>query len=57
MALFCTQGGAKPGKTLRDMEALCGRAPVATLSLRAKAVKSGQFAATLDPFVEKLAGG
>ena len=57
VALFCTQAGKSPGHTFADMEELCGRPPVATLSLRAKLVKAGQFAPMVDEFAEKLRQG
>jgi len=54
VALFCTQGGKSPGHTLEDMQELCGKPPVETLSLRTKTVKSGDFAGAVDAFVERL---
>jgi flavodoxin len=53
-AFFCTQGGRSPGRTFQDMQALCGKAPVATLSLQAKVVKAGEFAPQADAFAEGL---
>lgn len=54
VALFCTQGGSSPGHALEDMQELCGKPPVETLSLRTKTVKSGNFAEAADAFVERL---
>ena len=54
VAFFCTQGGSKPGHTFADMEALCGRPPLDTLSLRTKTVKRGDFGGSADDFCDRL---
>ncbi len=56
VAFFCTQAGPKPGHTFADMEALCGKPPVETLSLRTKTVKAGLVAESIEAFVDRLKG-
>ena len=53
-AFLCTMGGSGDAGTYADMEELSGLVPVAKLTLRQREVKSGQHAAKLAAFAEKL---
>lgn len=58
-AFFCTMGGSGEKGTFREMEALCGCAPLAKMALREKDVKSGDeenFRAKVREFADTVAG-
>ena len=48
VAFFCTMGGGGDQGAFREMEVLCGRAPVATLALRERHVKQDDQGKFLD---------
>jgi flavodoxin len=54
VALFCTQGGETEGSTFLDMTELCGKTPVATLSLRHESVAENTCAERLAEFADEL---
>jgi flavodoxin len=54
VAFFLTHGGAPPDKAFREMEALAGRTPVATLVVPEKDVKAGQFETAVRAFAATL---
>jgi flavodoxin len=51
---FVTLGGAPADKTFREIGALAGRAPLATLAVRDKDVKAGNVRAAVESFVAAL---
>ncbi len=53
-AFFCTHGGGGPSRAYADAEMLLGQPLVATLSLRDRAVKSGDMNPLVDPFIQSL---
>ena len=57
VAFFLTTGGQGIEKTFRKMQALCGKAPLATLGFTEKELKgdAGAVAAKVKAFAEKLA--
>ena len=54
VAFFCTQGGAGADKVFRDMAALCGTEPVATLVVTEKELKTGAYRDRLALFAKAL---
>ncbi len=54
VAFFLTTGGTGIENTFEQMRELCGRTPVATLGLKARDVKKGQYADAVAEFVAKL---
>jgi len=59
VAFFLTTGGQGIEKTFRKMEALCGKAPLATVGVTEKELKNGTGAvgAKVKAFAEKVAAG
>ena len=55
VAFFCTQGGSGGDRAFRQMEAVCGKKPVATLAILEKELK-GDFGAKVKEFAKKLTG-
>jgi len=53
VAFFCTQYGSK-SDALKEMEALCGRKPVATLMLRRSQVETGDYADVVRQFCAQI---
>jgi flavodoxin len=51
IALFSTHGGDDEGRTFQDMVALCGKPPVATLSLKHEAVVQDDYEEKFVEFV------
>ena len=54
VAFFLTLGGTSAEKAFREMEALGGLAPKATLVVREKDAKAGQFASAVHAFARAL---
>jgi len=52
VAFFCTMGGSGDKGAFRDMESLCGKAPVATLALTERHVKQNDQ----EKFLDKVKG-
>jgi flavodoxin len=57
VAFFCTCGGSGTRKVLRDLQALLGHAPVATLALTERQCLPGRHEAELAAFVTALKRG
>ncbi|MEM2940821.1 MAG: hypothetical protein QW304_04640 [Thermoproteota archaeon] len=53
VAFFCTQYGSE-SNALKDMEALCGRKPVATLMLKRRQVETGEYADLVRQFCAQI---
>jgi flavodoxin len=51
VAFFCTQGAKTEQRAFKDMAALCGAAPVATLSVQHDVVVKGNYRDRLEKFV------
>jgi flavodoxin len=51
VAFFCTQGGSGAEKVFRDLAALCGKEPVATLSVNDNELNTHAYARQLEQFV------
>jgi len=54
VAFFLTAGGENVGPVLADMEAVCGKKPVATLGVRMQDVKKGRHGEKVASFVTEL---
>jgi len=54
VAFFLTAGGENVGPVLADMEAVCGKKPVATLGVRMQDVKKGRHGEKVARFVTEL---
>lgn len=54
-AFVCTQGGSGAARAFAEMEALLGKAPVATLVLIDKEIARGAVEADLESFAKRLA--
>lgn len=54
VAFFCTCGGSGAAKVFRDMQALCGHAPLATLALTAAQCARGAHKAEMSTFLRAL---
>jgi len=53
-AFFCTQGGSGGRRAFREMEAVCGKPPVAVLELRQDEVLNDRCAAALKKFADTV---
>lgn len=53
-ALFCSQGSASGDEALNQAAELCGKAPVATLSVSERELRSGTFRGKVADFVKAL---
>jgi|YelNatPaOPRAMG01_1025707.scaffolds.fasta_scaffold137967_2 flavodoxin len=53
VAFFCTQYGFE-NNAFKEMEALCGKRPVATLRLRRRQVKTGEYVNEVKQFCERI---
>ena len=54
LALFCTSGGPKNEKALKDMAALAGQSPVASFGVSAAEMKTGALKRKVDEFTAKI---
>ena len=54
VAFFCTEGGSGGQRLFRQLETLCGKAPVATLEITEGELKSGDYADKTDEFIRQL---
>lgn len=54
VAFFCTLGGSGAEKVFEDMTELCGKAPVATLSVTDDEIKLTSYQGKLDRFINSL---
>lgn len=54
VAFFCTQGGSGDAKTFREMEAVCGKKPLTTLTVNARDMKREWYASKVDEFIKKV---
>lgn len=54
VAFFCTQGGSGGKQTLKDMQSLCGKRPMASLELIARTVIKDTYKPSVKGFIEKL---
>ena len=53
-AFFYTCGADRRHTTIPDMEKLLGKAPVATLGIEDRAIKSGGFKQKVNQFISKI---
>lgn len=54
VAFFCTYGGTGVKTTFDDMEELCGKKPINTLSLKVKEIKNEEHTEKIKKFVQEL---
>jgi len=54
VAFFCTMGSSGDEKSFKQMGEICGKEPVATLSLTTKGVKKADYIGKVEDFCEKL---
>jgi flavodoxin len=54
VAFFCTQGGSGGEKVQEAMARLCGRTPLATLTLNDRNIDQNTYAEALDGFLENV---
>lgn len=54
VAFFLTQGGQNPGTCFEELAALCGKAPVATLTVDARHLSPGAHREPMDSFLGRL---
>ena len=53
VAFFCTNDGS-PGNTFKTMQGVCGKKPIAALSLSAKDMRSGEYFDKIRKLVSKI---
>jgi len=56
VAFFCTEGGSGGARLFRQLQTLCGKAPVATLEITEGELKSGDYAAKVQEFIRQVSG-
>ena len=56
IAFFCTEGGSGGARLFRQLQTLCGKAPVATLEITEGELKSGDYATKVHEFVRQVSG-
>ncbi len=56
LAFFCTEGGSGGGRLFRQLQALCGKIPVATLEVTEGELKSGDYAGKVEEFIRQVSG-
>jgi len=54
LAFYCTTGGSNTKKTLKELAAFTGKQPLALLSLRRSAVRSGDYRVALMEFADRI---
>ena len=54
LAFYCTAGGSNSKKTLEELSAFTGKQPLALLSLRRSAVRSGDYRVALMKFADRI---
>jgi len=54
VAFFCTHGGGDPGKAFAELELLCGRKPVSTLSIPGSFLVANSHQEALARFVSEV---
>jgi flavodoxin len=54
VAMFCTMGGSGAERTFRDMEGVCGKEPVVSLSLVDKDIKADLHGPAMEQFAKKI---
>lgn len=57
IALFCTLGGSGADKTMRGMSELCGKQPLATLSVTEGELRAGNWNGKLTSFTAAISAG
>lgn len=57
VAFFCTQGGSGADKVFRDLTELCGRSPIATLSVNEREIEKRAYAQRLGSFAAAVTAG
>ena len=56
VAFFCTMGGSGSGSTFRQMEQICGRAPVATMAASQREMSGTTLTQKVQEFVSRIKG-
>ena len=56
VAFFCTEGGSGGARLFRQLQALCGKPPVATLEVTEGELKSGAYASKVQEFIRQISG-
>jgi menaquinone-dependent protoporphyrinogen IX oxidase len=54
VAFFCTSDSTPGDKTFKDMQELCGKQPINTLSITKKDIASNQYQTKINQFVSTL---
>ena len=54
VAFFCTEGGSGGPRLFRQLQALCGKAPVATLEVTEGDLKSGAYTSKVQEFIQQV---
>jgi len=57
VAFFCTKGGTSSKNTYDAMKKLCGKHPVATLDVKERDIRSGEFFEKAKKFSAKIKAG
>lgn len=55
MAFFCTEGRSGHKSLFKQLKALTGKSPIATLVVKEKELKSGSFMKNMDQFIQNIA--
>jgi flavodoxin len=54
VAFFCTMGGSGGKGTFKDMETLCDKSPIRTMSLKTKEVLDQKYLPSVKEFIKKM---
>ncbi len=56
VAFFCTEGGSGGTRLFGQLQALCGKTPVAILEVTEGELKSGGYVSKVEEFIRQISG-